>query len=221
MIVDCSINMVHSATPLHLVTDTASDAGLVLSAEAQDLLFTEARTANAFSDEPVTDTQIKAIYDLVQWGPTSMNSQPLRVVLVRSPQARERLVAQLAEGNRAKTQAAPLIAVLAADTDFHDEFPKTFPANPGARGNFADEHVRTSFATMNASLQAAYFLIGIRAAGLAAGPMGGFDVEGVSAEFFPDGRHRALMVVNIGVPGPGAFRPRQPRLDFEDVFSTV
>ncbi len=196
-------------------------APMAVSAEVQDLLFRDAHTANAFSDESVTDEQMRAVYELVKWGPTAMNSQPLRVVLVRSGEARERLVAHMAEGNKAKTLAAPLVAVLAADVDFHDEFHRTFPAYPGARDAFADEQARTKAALLNSSLQIGYFVIGVRAAGLAAGPMSGFDAEGLSQEFFPDGRHRALVVVNLGQPSDQAFRPRQPRLDFDDVVTTV
>ena len=107
------------------------------------------RTANAFADEPVTDEQIAAIYELVKWGPTAMNAQPLRVVLVRSDDARNDLVAAMNEGNRAKTAAAPLVAVLAADIDFHDEFHRTFPVFPGARDAFAgDEDARATAATL-------------------------------------------------------------------------
>ena len=106
---------------------------LVLSPEAQDLLFRDARTANTFTDEPVTEEQVRAIYDLVKWAPTSMNNQPLRIVLVRSPRGPRAPVDHMAEGNKAKTVAAPLVAILAADLDFHDEFPETFPHFPGAR----------------------------------------------------------------------------------------
>jgi 3-hydroxypropanoate dehydrogenase len=195
---------------------------LQLSIDAQDLLFREAHTANAFTDEPVTDEQVHAIYELAKWGPTAMNSQPLRVVLVRSPEARQRLVAHMLEGNKAKTLKAPLVAVLAADHDFHEEFPKTFPAFPGARDAFPDPVARAASAELSASLQIGYFIVAVRAAGLAAGPMGGFDSAGVSRELFPDGRHRALLVVNIGHPAAdNAFRPRQPRLDFEDVVVSV
>jgi len=194
---------------------------LQLSLDAQDLLFREAHTANAFTDEPVTDEQMRAVYDLAKWGPTAMNSQPLRVVLVQSPEARDRLVAHMAGGNAAKTKAAPLVAVLAADIDFHDEFHKTFPVFPGARDAFADEDARAASAQLSAGLQVGYFIVAVRAAGLAAGPMGGFDADAVSKEFFPDGRHRALGVVNIGQPSGESFRPRQPRLDYEDVVTTV
>ena len=197
-------------------------ASLVLREDAQDLLFRQARTANTFSDEPVTDEQVQAIYDLVKWAPTSMNNQPLRVVLVRSPQARATLVDLMADGNKVKTESAPLVAILAADIDFHDELPRTFPHFPGARDLFAaDEKSRESAATLNAGLQIAYFTMGVRAAGLAAGPMTGLDAAAVDREFFPDGRHRTLVVMNLGRPGEDAWSDRLPRLPYEDVVTSV
>lgn len=194
---------------------------LELSPEAADLLFRSARTANAFSDEPVTDEQVRAIYELVKWAPTSMNNQPLRIVLVRSPEARGRLVEHMGGNNKPKTSTAPLVAILAADDDFHDELPKVFPIFPGARDLFADDDVRRSTATMNATLQAAYFILGVRAAGLTAGPMTGFDADSVTREFFPDGKHRALMVINIGRPAADAWFDRLPRLDYDEVVTSV
>src|SRR5450631_745322 len=103
------------------------DEHLVLDRSTQDLLFRAARTANAFTDEPVSDDQVRAIYELVKWAPTAMNTQPLRVVLVRSDEARARLLPLLAEGNRAKTASAPLVAILAADTGFHEHMPELLP----------------------------------------------------------------------------------------------
>jgi 3-hydroxypropanoate dehydrogenase len=194
---------------------------LALDPAAQDLLFREARTANTFTDEPVTDEQVQAIYDLVKYGPTSMNQSPLRVVLVRSPEARERLLQHMAEGNRAKTAAAPLVAILAADNEFHEELPQLFPHFPQAKDTvFGDRAVRESSALLNGALQAAYFIVGVRAAGLAAGPMTGFDHEGVRKEFLDDD-HTPLMVVNNGRPGEGAFRPRAPRLTYDQVVTPV
>ncbi|MFI8229436.1 malonic semialdehyde reductase [Streptomyces sp. NPDC085900] len=194
---------------------------LVLDPAAQDLLFREARTANTFTDEPVTDEQVQAIYDLVKYGPTSMNQSPLRVTLVRSAEARERLVQHLAEGNQKKTAAAPLVAILSADNEFHEELPHLFPHFPQAKDLFAgSREAREKNATLNAALQAAYFIIGVRAAGLAAGPMTGLDFEGVRKEFLDDD-HTPLMVVNIGKPGEDAWFPRSPRLDYEQVVTTV
>jgi len=194
---------------------------LVLDRDAQDLLFREARTANSFTDEPVTDEQIQAIYDLVKFAPTSLNMQPLRIVLVRTPEARERLVGTLGDGNKAKTAAAPLVAILAADHNFHDEFHRTFPHFPGAKDMFSDDSARAQAARFNASLQVGYFILGVRAAGLAAGPMVGFDADALNKEFFGDGEHSVLVVVNIGKPGENAWFDRNPRLDYTDVVTTV
>ncbi|MBV6701124.1 malonic semialdehyde reductase [Kitasatospora aureofaciens] len=195
---------------------------LVLDAAAQDLLFREARTANTFTDEPVTEEQVQAIYDLVKYGPTAFNQQPLRVVLVRSAEGRERLVQHLADGNKAKTAAAPLVAVLAVDNEFHEELPTQFPHFPQAKDVFFSERaVREQSAKLNGSLQAAYFIIGVRAAGLAAGPMTGYDAEGINKEFFGDGEHSVLAVVNIGKPGEDAWFPRSPRLEYDQVVTTV
>ncbi|AEN12135.1 MULTISPECIES: malonic semialdehyde reductase [unclassified Streptomyces] len=194
---------------------------LVLDPTAQDLLFREARTANTFSDEPVTDEQVQAIYDLVKYGPTAFNQSPLRVVLVRSAESRERLVAHMAEGNRPKTSTAPLVALLVADNEFHDELPALLPHFPQAKDAFFSERpVREQSAALNASLQAAYFIIGVRAAGLAAGPMTGYDAAGIEKEFL-DSDHKLLMVVNIGKPGEDAWFPRLPRLSYDEVVTTV
>jgi 3-hydroxypropanoate dehydrogenase len=195
---------------------------LVLDTTAQDLLFREARTANTFTDEPVTDEQVQAIYDLVKFAPTAFNQQPLRVVLVRSEEARERLVNHMFDGNKPKTSTAPLVAILAADYEFHEELPTQFPAFPQAKDVFFSERsVREGAGSFNAALQVGYFIIGVRAAGLAAGPMTGFDRDGINKEFFPDGDHSVLAVVNIGKPGEDAWYPRSPRLAYDEVVTTV
>lgn len=201
---------------------TAVDQSLVLAEEAQNLLFRQARTANTFSAEPVTDEQVQAIYELVKWAPTSMNQQPLRIVLVRTDEGRNRLLKHMAEGNQPKTQKAPLVAILAADLHFHEKLPKVFPIRPEAKDFFAgNDELRDTNARLNATLQVAYFILGVRAAGLAAGPMTGFDAKGLSAEFFPDGKQHALVVVNIGKPGADAWFDRLPRLDYDEVVTTV
>ncbi|MEU7577913.1 malonic semialdehyde reductase [Streptomyces sp. NPDC041068] len=194
---------------------------LALDPAAQDLLFREARTANTFTDEPVTEEQVQAIYDLVKYGPTAFNQSPLRVTLVRSPEARERLVKHMAEGNQPKTASAPLVAILSADNEFHEELPALFPHFPQAKDVFfAERPAREQAASLNAGLQAAYFIIGVRAAGLAAGPMTGYDAAGIQKEFLDDD-HTPLMVVNIGKPGEDAWFPRSPRLSYDDVVTTV
>jgi 3-hydroxypropanoate dehydrogenase len=201
--------------------ESAFDYPLTIPVAVADQLFRQAATAYSFSDEPVTDEQLRAVYDLLKWGPTAMNSQPLRVVLVKSGAARARLVEHMAGNNKERTAAAPLVAVLAADVDFHDELDRVFPVFPGAKDNLSDEQGRAAMAHTSAVLQAGYFIVGVRAAGLAAGPMAGFDAEAVSEEFFPGGRHRVFMVVNLGHVAEGSYRPRLPRLDFDEVVATV
>jgi 3-hydroxypropanoate dehydrogenase len=190
---------------------------LALSPEAQALLFRDARTANSFTDEPVTEDQVAAIYDLVKYAPTAMNTQPLRIVLVRQGEQRERLLKHMADGNRDKTAAAPLVAVLAADTDFHEHLPRTFPHFPGAKDLFADAAARTEAAKFNATLQAGYFFLGVRAAGLAAGPMGGFDNAALDEDLLAGTSLRSLVVVNIGHPGENAWYDRLLRLEHDEV----
>lgn len=193
-------------------------APLELTPEAQNLLFRDARTANAFSGEPVTDEQVAAIYDLVKYAPTAMNNQPLRIVLVRQGEPRERLLKHMADGNRDKTASAPLVAVLAADVDFHEHLPRTFPHFPGARDMFAgDAASREQVARFNATLQVGYFLLGVRAAGLAAGPMSGFDAAALDEDFFDGTSLKSLVVVNLGKPAENAWFDRLPRLELDEV----
>ncbi|MFG1954355.1 malonic semialdehyde reductase [Micromonospora sp. NPDC048830] len=191
---------------------------ITLHPEAQAQLFTDARTANTFTDEPVTDAQLRAIFELAKYPPTAANTQPLRVLFIRDGEPRQRLLTHMAEGNRAKTAAAPVVAVLAADTDFHEFIPRIFPIRPEMRDGLAtDPAGREQMARFNAGLQIGYWLLAVRAAGLAAGPMGGFDAAGVDKEFFADSSWKSLLVVNIGKPGPDAWFPRLPRLDYDDV----
>ncbi len=194
---------------------------LALAADAQDLLFREAQTANTFTDEPVGDDVIEAIYELVKYAPSSMNTQPLRVLLLRSDDAKDRLLKHMGGKNRDKTAAAPLVAVLAADTSFHNDLPRTFPHFPGARGMFADDASRERVARFNATLQIGYFLLGVRAAGLAAGPMAGFDAAGLDEDLLAGTTLHSLLVVNIGHPGPDAWFDRLPRLETDEVVRTL
>jgi nitroreductase len=187
----------------------------------KDLLFREAHTASSFTGEPVTDDHLRAIHELIKWGPTAMNSQPLRLLALRSPQARRRLVPLMSEGNRDKTAKAPLTLIAAADSDFHEHLPTTFPHRPHARESLAAFTGRENIARFNAGIQIGYLIVGIRAIGLAAGPMAGFDAEGVKKEFFSDGNLHPMAVVNIGRPGPDAWSHRNPRLDFGQVVTTL
>jgi len=198
------------------VTAVLDTETLAIDPQAADLIFREGRTAYSFTDEPVPDAELAAIYDLVRHAPTAMNTQPLRVTFVRSDEAKARLLPHLAEGNRPKAQSAPVVAILAADTDFHENLPRLLPMMPGAKDNFADDEARAQAAKFNATLQAGYFLLAVRAVGLDAGPMGGFDAAGLDAEFFAGTPLRSLLVVNIGHVAEGGNFPRKPHVPFED-----
>lgn len=195
--------------------DTLSEAGLPgLTDAGRSLLFTDARTASFFAPTPVTDEELSEIWELAKWPPTQANTQPLRVLYVRTAEGKSRLVKHLAEGNRAKSESAPVVAVLALDTQFHEHVPQVFPHNPGLKDVFeGNPDKRIADGTFSAALQAGYFIIAARAIGLYAGPMTGFDKAGVDAEFFADGRFKSLAVVNLGHPAENAYRDRLPRLD--------
>jgi 3-hydroxypropanoate dehydrogenase len=182
------------------------------------LLFTDARTANSFAPTPVTDAELNEIWELAKWPPTAANVQPLRVLYVRPGPGRDRLVEHMADGNKAKTASAPAVAVLALDTRFHEHIPAVMPYKPELKDVFeANETMRTETGRFSAALQAGYFLLAVRAHGLAAGPMGGFDAAALDADFFPDGRWRSILVVNIGHPGQDPWFGRLPRLGHSDV----
>lgn len=180
-------------------------------------LFTDARTANSFAPTEVTDEELAEIWNLAKWPPTAANTQPLRVQFVRPGQGRDRLVTHMADGNKEKTASAPAVAVLAQDTEFHEYVPTVLPFRPELKDVLAaNDAMRDTMGGFNSALQAGYFILAVRAAGFAAGPMGGFDAAGIDAEFFPDGRWHSILVVNIGHPSQDPWFDRLPRLEHED-----
>ncbi|GGC77700.1 putative NADH dehydrogenase/NAD(P)H nitroreductase [Tersicoccus solisilvae] len=205
---------------------TTQIAETVLDEHAADLLFREGRTANTFTDDIVTDEQLRAIWDLAKMGPTAFNSQPLRVTWVRDGEPRERLVRHMARGNQAKTVAAPVVAVLSYDTRWHRRFDDFMPGMPERTApmaeNFAaNEALSHQIANNNANMQAGYFVLAVRALGLDAGPMSGFDAAGLDADFFPDGSQKSFAVINIGHAAEDAWGPAKPRFSFEDATTTL
>jgi len=193
------------------------DALPLLDGAGRELLFTGARTANSFAPTPVTDAELRGIWDLAKWPPTAANTQPLRVLYVRTPEGRERLAAHMSEGNRAKTASAPAVAVLAVDSQFHEHVPQLLPFRPELKDALAaNDAMHANMMRFGGTLQAGYFLLAVRAYGLAAGPMAGFDAAALDADFFPDGRWNSILVVNIGHPGQNPWFGRLPRLDHAD-----
>ena len=198
-------------------------SGLAVGDDVADLLFREARTAAAFTPDEVSDEQIAAVYDLVKWGPTALNTIPLRLLVVRTAEARARLAAHMSEGNRDRVLAAPVSLVLAADTGFHTHIPTLAPHMTALADALAGQpEQRESMARTNALIQAGYLIVGLRAAGLAAGPMGGMDAQGIDEEFFADNGWKSILVVNVGhVEGAGTHRPRAERLAYPQASLTV
>jgi 3-hydroxypropanoate dehydrogenase len=187
-----------------------------LDEQSQAALFTAARTANSFDPAPIGEDQLRSIYELAKWAPTSANFGPLRVLFVQTPDAREKLVATMSENNKAKTLAAPAVAVLAYDREFHEHLPVLAPHLPTLPAYFAEnEGPRLDAARNNSWIQAGYFLLAVRAEGLAAGPMSGFDAAATDEAFFGDGRWGSFLVVNIGHPTEDSYRDRLPRMTNE------
>jgi len=191
----------------------------MLDDQALDTLFRKARTQNGFSDKSVGDAQLRELYELMKWGPTTMNTQPARLVFVRSKAGKEKLAPALSPGNRDKTIAAPVTAIIAYDLRFYENLPRTFPNNPNAKAVFEGAekaaHVQTT-AMRNGSLQGAYLILAARALGLDCGPMSGFDNSKVDAAFFPDGRTKSNFLCNLGYGDPSKVFPRNPRLAFDE-----
>lgn len=192
-----------------------------LSEDSIALLFTEARSHNGWLSIDVPDALLRQAVEIARWGPTSANCSPLRIVFVRSSEAKARLAPAMAPGNLDKTLAAPATAILGYDLDFTEHLPGLYPA-ADARSWFAgNDMLVEETAFRNGSLQAAYFLIALRALGLDAGPMSGFDRAKVEAIFFAGTRVKANFLINIGYGDPERLYPRGPRLSFEETAKII
>jgi 3-hydroxypropanoate dehydrogenase len=189
--------------------------------DALKQLFTEARTANDFTDQPVSIDLLRQIYDLAKWGATSMNTQPARYVVLTTPVAKERLLPYLSPGNVEKTRRAPLTVIVARDTRFYEHMP-TIWHGLNAEQMFADNAaMATATAMRGTTLSGAYFMLAARALGVDCGPMSGFDIGKVNAEFFPDGRYQADFLLNLGYADHSKTFARNPRLTFEQAVTLL
>jgi 3-hydroxypropanoate dehydrogenase len=187
-----------------------------LSADALDLIFREARSYNDWLDQPVSDDEIHAIYELLKMAPTSANMQPARIVWAKSPEAKAKLADCASDGNKDKITSAPVVGIIGYDIDFHEELPWLFPHTDAKSWFDGDEDGRKEGAFRNSSLQGAYLMIAARALGLDCGPMSGFDSEAVNKAFFADQpRHRSNFICAIGHGDPKSIFDRSPRPDFD------
>lgn len=202
-----------------------------LGNDALDQIFRQARTHNAWLNKPVTDETLRQLYDLMRWGPTSANSSPARVMFLRTPEAKERLLPALSPGNVEKTKSAPVTTIIGYDLRFYERLPRLFPHNLKMSDAFANNpELAEATAKRNSSLQGAYLIIAARMLGLDCGPMSGFDqakvdheffgagreARGYTEEFFPTTHVRSNFLCNLGYGDPAGLYPRSPRLNFEE-----
>lgn len=186
-----------------------------LNQNALDQLFFQAHSYNQFTDQAVPEETIEQLYDLLKWGPTSMNTQPARYLFLRTPEAREQLLPALMDSNAEKTRQAPLTVIIASDTEFYEHLPTQFKAYDAAPMFRENNALAEATAFRNSSLQGAYLMLAARALGLDAGAMSGFDPEAVNKIFFPDGQWKVNFIVNLGYGAEGGHHPRGDRLSFE------
>jgi 3-hydroxypropanoate dehydrogenase len=196
-------------------------AGEKISDAALDTLFRKARSYGAFAPEAVTDEQLHAIYEIMKHGPTTANSQPQRILFLRSQEAKQRLAPALSATNREKTLAAPVVAIFAYDLKFSDHLDRFYHVAGAKNWYIKTPELTQSTAFRNASLQAAYFMIAARAIGLDCGPMSGFDNAKVDAEFFPDGQLKSNFLCNLGKGDASKLPPVNPRFEFSEVCKVI
>ncbi len=189
----------------------------ILSDAALDRIFRNARTHTHWQEREVSDVLLQAVFDLAKMGPTSANCSPMRVVFVKSPEAKERLKPALAEGNVEKTMAAPVTAIVGHDLEFYERLPQLFPHTDARSWFVGKPELSRDTAFRNGSLQGAYLMIAARSLGLDCGPMSGFDNAAVDRAFFPDGQVKSNFLCNLGHGDPEKLHPRSPRLDFDQV----
>jgi 3-hydroxypropanoate dehydrogenase len=208
----------------------------LLNDESLDVLFRKARTHNAWLEKPVSDDLLRSLYDLMKWGPTSANSCPARILFLRTPEAKRRLLPALSAANVDKTMHAPVTAIIAHDMKFYEKLPQLFPHNPSAREWFANApELAEVTAFRNGTLQGAYFIMAARSLGLDCGPMSGFDNAKVDEEFFPlptgepelgpevfpSSHVKSNFLCNLGYGDQSKLLPRSPRLEFDEACNLI
>jgi len=181
-----------------------------------DLILRNARSYGEFLDKPVPVELLRAAHDLMKWGPTTANSQPARIVYLRSRESREKLRPALSAVNLEKTMKAPLVAIVAYDTRFDEHLLRLYH-NPDAINWYNKPAVAEINGFRNGSLQGAYLILALRAVGLDCGPMSGFDNAKADAAYFPDGRLKSNFLINIGYGIGAKLPPRNPRFTFDEI----
>ncbi len=190
----------------------------LLSEATFDQLFRHARTFNAWLPKEVSEEQLHQLYELAKFGPTSANGSPMRMVFVKSGDAKAKLEPFLSEGNHDKTMEAPVTAIIATDHEFYEQLPQLFPHADARSWFVGNQPLIDTTAFRNATLQGAYVLMAARAIGLDCGPMSGFDNAGVDSAFFAGTAIKSNFLISIGYGDASRnLFPRSPRLTFDEV----
>jgi 3-hydroxypropanoate dehydrogenase len=187
--------------------------------EFLDRVFHSARSQNGWLPTPVSDEQLRQLYDVMKWGPTSVNCSPARLVFVRTGEGKARLRDALAPGNVDKTMAAPVVAIVGYDTHFYEQLPQLFPHNPAVKTWFEGEAKKgfaDTTAFRNGTLQGGYLIAAARALGLDCGPMSGFDNAKVDELFFAGTTVKSNFICGLGHGDPAKVFARSPRLSFDE-----
>jgi 3-hydroxypropanoate dehydrogenase len=193
-----------------------------VQADALDLIFRQGRTFSTWTSRPVDMAVLRQAYELAALGPTSMNGQPARFVLLASPESRERLLPCLAPPNVEKTRNAPCTVIVASDSRFHEHLPRLFHHRPGMRELYANNpSLAQETAHRNATLTAAYFICALRGLGVDCGPMSGFDAKAVNQTFFPSGEWQSEFLLNVGYGDRSSLFPRLPRLEWAEAWQEL
>ena len=188
--------------------------------QAMEVLFANARSHKQWTDEPVSENDLQALYNIMKWGPTSTNCCPIRIIFATSAAGKEKIAGIVSDNNKDKVRTAPVCAILAYDTEFHEHMDKLF--KPGFKDMYAgNDALREITAFRNSTLQGAYFMIAARAVGLDCGPMSGFDNAACDQAFFPDGRLKSNFVCALGHGDPATLAPREYRFEFDEVCSMI
>ena len=186
-----------------------------LSDSALDQLFRTARTYNGYLDQPVSETQLHAIWDLMKFGPTSANCLPARIIWCTSDAAKQKLAALAMPANAEKILTAPVTAIIGMDLEFYENLPELFPHTDARSWFVGNDELAKTTAFRNSSLQGAYFILAARALGLDTGAMSGFNNAAVDEAFFADQPHVKINFIStLGYGDPATIFERSPRPDF-------
>lgn len=196
-------------------------SGTPLGADALDVLFRNARTHNGWADTPVTEADLRVLYDIVKMAPTAANSSPARFIFVQSPEAKARLAALTSDSNKAKVLAAPVTVIIGFDTKFYDRLPELFPHADARAWFVGNDALAHKSAFRNSSLQGGYFILAARALGWDTGPMSGFSKPDVDREFWAGTNVETNFICALGRGTADGLFDRLPRLAFEDAATVL